>query len=729
MKKEKARFSLLGLGVRVEENFKTHYFWLLASFYAVCLLWSSRLLASVRPNLDMYTLRLAPDISGIQPILSITGEILATILAISFSISIVVVQHAASSYTASILDMYRRDYLTLIFFFYYVGSLVLTIIALQFSTDLYLVNMTLVTFLFSFLFLLVQFFHIIDLIDPRNIIEKAKKQCIKDVKSIPSKVQAIIRSKKRANTPERLLIETPLYWQFVFHNETTLQNPIKKQVLLINDVITKAVSRREIETSIRGFEALSKIIESYVAIRQEDTTSDDEFLQYAYNQLLSVFNMGLDNKDAALMQEIMNTFKKIGCSTTNIKSLAHSGPNLTTNLVMTHIRNLGRMAIERDFFDASVSAIASLKTVGITAIQKTRGEGLASHYVLEIGKSGVQKRDWYVSSNALSALRELLCEAVSARIDIHSEPTVILEHIEELSILSIQKGLDKNTLQLSLFPMFPEFSIQKVVWIALRLKNEEYPEIETYPREQYSKNVLSRLIQTIGGIAIFSSKQHSPLTLGWVVDCLTDITLLMIKEKFKALKEGYKTEVLRVVTILKTAYLEIAGYSFDNEWFLPIPGEISDAITSIAVFALESQKEVTIECLDALHEMCLGMIKRDKLGYDVARCAARMGTIGAFALSKNESIVVDKAVEMLTDFDKNYLQDSPSPQKGEYIGEIKRLYEHFNTEYVMMEETEAFGSLYKTIEPTNIDSFIKLYEQKQQHTPRASRRARKRILG
>jgi hypothetical protein len=422
--------------------------------------------------------------------------------------------------------------------------------------------------------------------------------------------------------------------------------------------------------------------------------------------------MGLDNKDVALMQEIMSTFEKIGCSTTNIKSLAGRGPNQTTVLAMTHIHDLGRKAIERDFLDVAASATASLKTVGISAIQKTGGEGLASHYIFEIGKLSVQKQDWYVLGNALDGLKELLCEAVLAKINIHSEPTTTLEHIGRLSVLSVQNGLDKNALQPSLFPIFPERSIERVARIALKLKNEEYPQGETYYREQYSKDILSRLIHTIGAIAISSSKQHSVLTLGRVVDCLMDVAILMMKERFKTLEEGYKTELSRVVMILKRAYYEIAGYSFDNEWFLPLPREISDAITSIAVFALESQKGITIECLDALHEMSLGMIKRDKYGYDVARCAARMGVVGVFALGKNESLVVDKAAEMLADFDKKYVQNSPSPQEGVHLDEIKKLYERSNAEQVVMNETEAFGSLYKTIKLTDIDSFIKLYEQK-----------------
>ena len=121
------------------------------------------------------------------------GGIIATILAISFSIAILVIQHAASSYTASILEMYKRDYWTFAFFCYYVGGLVLTIVTLQFPTDVYLANMALITFLYSFSVLLLHFIHLIDLIDPRKIIEKAEKKCIEYITDIPSQIQSIMK--------------------------------------------------------------------------------------------------------------------------------------------------------------------------------------------------------------------------------------------------------------------------------------------------------------------------------------------------------------------------------------------------------------------------------------------------------------------------------------------------------------------------------------------------------
>ncbi len=253
----------------------------------------------------IYILKIVSDISNIQILLPAISAILATILAISFSISIVVVQNAASGYTPSILEMYKKDFRTLFFFFYYFVSLIFTVIALQ-LWDLYLVNMTIVMFFFSFLFLLLQFVHIIGLIDPRKIIEKAKKASIKSIKHIPSQIQSIIQHEKTSNKLEKQITRTPMYAHFLLHNNLMLLALSKQKVLQISDVIMKSSSRREIETSIEGFNALGEIAKHYVNIRKDDPAIEDAFLQYIYDELLTIFSIALDNKDIALMQEVID---------------------------------------------------------------------------------------------------------------------------------------------------------------------------------------------------------------------------------------------------------------------------------------------------------------------------------------------------------------------------------------------------------------------------------------
>ena len=181
----------------------------------------------------------------------------------------------------------------------------------------------------------------------------------------------------------------------------------------------------------------------------------------------------------------------------------------------------------------------------------------------------------------------------------------------------------------------------------------------------------------------------------------------MLNEKFVSIKEGFKEELLLVIENMKTAYIPIAGYSFDEEWHLLIPSEIGDAITTISVFALESTKEITDRGLETLNEMCLSMIKRDKWGYDVSRLAARIGVIGTVALSKNEIKITEKAATMFAGFEASYQANSPKPQKGEAIEEMRNLLNE-----KMLFHNETYLNVYQKLENSSIEEFIKLLPQK-----------------
>jgi len=643
------------------------------------------------------------------------AEILGAILAIFFSISIIVVQHAASNYTASIIEGYKTDQKTWFVFFFYLISIALTVVSLQNKANHYLINLTVVTFAFSFLFLASQFLHIIDLINPTMIIENAKKQSLEEIEKIAPNLESILKKKKPMNDFERQLLKTQSYRSFVFHYDKTLLAPIKHKALQISDVIQKASLRKELETTVMGFNALSEIVRGYVDVRKDDIIPRDNFIQYIYEQLLTIFEIAIDNKDTSLMIETIKAFEEVGCSTTDITSISvFGGPNQTTTLAIWNIHVLGTKAIEKEFFDVSAQATSSLKNIGALAIQKTNGDGLASDKIFEIGTSAIYKRDWFTLSHAFEGLKELLFNAVSKRVSIHKEPSSILEKTEKLVSLSIESNLAYNALGSSFFPILPESSIQKVSWMAFQIKNEKYPKIETSSREEYSKKVMSKLMHTLGAIATLAAKKGSLRLLGTTVDHILKISLLMLEEKFITIKEGFKDEILSTIENLKESYSLISSHLFDADAHSPVPSDIGDAITSVAIYALDHELvELTIGCLKALEQMSIAFVKRDTYGYDVARCAGRMSIIGAYALHKKKDKVANKAVELLVRFDKIYLQKSPNPQDRLHTDEMRRLHKRFRTDHLLPSEVEVYGNLFKKVTLNTLDEFVKLYEKKK----------------
>lgn len=590
----------------------------------------------------------------------------------------------------------------------------MTIISLQSPSNVHLINLTVITFIFSFLFLASQFVHIINLIDPRSMIEKAKQQSLENIKRIPSKLESILKERKPKNSFEEILMKSPLYPHFVFHSEKALMATSQNKVLQISDVILKASKRRELETCVVGLKALSEIVSGYVTIRKDDSTPRDDFLQYVYDQLITIFEIALDNKDTSLLRKIITAFGEIGCSTTDIKSISvYGGPNQSAKLAIWNIHILGAKAIKNGFVDTAVQAISSLKKIGTLAIQKTKGDGLASDKILEIGILGVTRRDWFIVNHAFEGLKELVFFTVSERVAIHREQSRILKYIQRLAELSIDRGLRRWAFT-SLFPMLPEYSIQKVSWIAFRIKNEKYPKIQTHPREDYSKKVMSGLMKTLGKIIIRASEKSSLFLLRDSVDNILKIALSMLKEKLITIEESYKHEILQAVDDLSRSYTLIATYLFDNETHSSVPSDISDAITSIAIYALDFEQEnVTTHCLEALDRMSVSIVERDRYGYDVARCAGRMGVIGAYALHKRKKKTSEKSVSLLVRFDKIYLSKFPNPTNRLHIDTVRGLHKSFNEDYAFMNRTQVYGDLFKKVLSKTLDKFVHLYEKRR----------------
>jgi hypothetical protein len=390
--------------------------------------------------------------------------------------------------------------------------------------------------------------------------------------------------------------------------------------------------------------------------------------------------------------------------TTNLKSIGNR-PNNVTNIIIFHLKDCGKKALEGGFVDVSTTAIFAMRTIGLQSVKKTGGEGLSSQYIFEIGELGVTKKDWYVLAFALAQLQELCVGLVSFKGQEYSAESVI-EDIEKLATEGLQAQIDRWALQQSLFAWMPEYSIRRVAWAALKIKNESYPQIETFAREEYCKNVTAKLVETLGRIAMTSAQTRSLYSLGPSVDCLFDLSLLMLQEEFKTVKNSFEEEIGEIIQSLKETYLEIASYAFVKGRNLLVTDEIGDAITSIGVLAFDSHKKITDECIDSLNEMSLRMIKLDKIGYDVPRLAARLGVIGAYALSKNVTNIADKAAEQLARFNSRYVKESPSPHENEVFEEISNLHKKPEEAMIGMEATKKFEEIFQEVPDKYVEAFI-----------------------
>jgi hypothetical protein len=598
---------------------------------------------------------------------------LATVIAIYFSISILAVQYAASNYTPSILEYYKRDvssWITYLFLFVplcisaYMSSQKASILLLNSGHSISLLDFSTVMLISSFPILALQFVHIFDLVNPKAIITIAEQQCVHDIRKVPSRLNVIIRHARP------MLAQLPFFGDFTFHQEqqrmlTTANN----KILHIADIVYKSALKRETETYAFGLSALSEIAETYVSVRKDFWTPNDSFLERIYATLIDMSKAAFDNEDLSLLGEIVRGLERVGIAAIGIRAVSR-GPDQIATLAMVHIHDLGVKATQRELWDGVARCVWSIENIGTVAIQKTGDESLATREISSLGGIAIGKRNWYLTYVTLVTLNNLLFQSVQAMAPIFQGPFGILEAIEQLGTMALERRLDEQAL-FSIFPVLFQNSLGRTVYAALNVKNEEHPLIETAAREEYAKQTVSRLLESISEIGLAASKTQYSLTLHYVIDCLGGITELLCKEKFVTIKTGFREELLEVISVAGRLYF--IRTENVHPWFV-WGGE--EVLTDLAFRALDlGQDEIALACVKSILDVSTKLIVIDKYGYDAPRLASRAAVIGVYAQHKSNKIVAKQCTTDLAVFDRKYMKHSPNPHAMLHIKTMRGAYE------------------------------------------------------
>lgn len=696
-------------------------FWILSTLAIVLAIFSSGLpLLLTKP---MSNLVLVGTIIESESFITIVVACYASIIPIVFSVSTLAIQHAASNYTASILENYKKDCKTWFFYgFLFFGLLFASIMLftrsdiLLFLTEenlirISLLNAALVILFFSLILLPFQLTHVADLINPRQLVTRARERCTNEIISTPKNVDSMHEKTKAGNQLEARIAKLPFYREFLFHENFGSLLPATRQgILQIMDVVLKSAVKREAETYEFGFKAISEIAQTYVSIRRDDSTSEDKLLQYVYEKLLSIPKMALDTEDVALLHAVITAFEGIGCATAEIKPASRWGPNLMTSLAIGYIRGIGAKAIERSLWDSVADAMRSIKNIGVSAIRKIKDDGLASKKILELSMKAIGRREWFVINVASGVLNDLLTSSVNARADVDHVPARVLEAVEQLSTAAIDNGLEWHALT-GLFPAMPEYSIERVAWTALQFKNELHPDSETAYREGYAWEMISSLLDALTKIGVKAAQKKSSMLLVYVAQPMHRIALVLMNEKSVALKDSFDPQVCTVVTALASMFMQAGD--------CPLIDEIADALIDIAFQSLDVGKgAIASHVVEAISEMSLRMMSWDRYGYDSQRLAGRLGVIGSYAINASDTIVAKACANGLVQFDKAYRQKYRGSKDRRHFGEMQELHDR--------EGIEEWAVSYKKTPQRALDQFTALYTGAKKSSMTGTRGSRER---
>ena len=696
---------------KMKSWFKANLFWILLGLLMLSIL--SIFSPVSQTNLANYII---PKIAkkSVSAFLTTNAAFIATMLAIFFSISLFTIQHAANNYTPSLLGDFKTDKKTWFVFLIFSTSVVFSLLSLIFNWGLRNVCVSIVLLGFCFIFLGFQFIHTINLIDPLEVIKRIKGKAIKNITRLPKKLQKSIKEVKARNEFEQSIIKSESYKEFRFHSDESLHEENKKYILQLTDIIQKSALRREYETCVAGFDAITDIVKEYVSIRQKDATPDDKFLQHIYEKLEAISKIAFRNEDVSLLQEIIKTFEKIGCATTEIRVISSVTGSNQVSLSGYYIYQIGLKSINEELWDVAVQSVRSLGQIGVNASQKNLWINVVgtSDKIYEIGVFSALKGEWFVVNTSNRELAKLAIGSIINKLDYFGAVVPIIKDIEKLSVESIGniKGLNAISAISPIIGTSSNVSAKEMVKAALYVKNEEYPEIETHWREKYAKDVISKIINTLHTIGVSAAKTKEWIVLNDTNYTLCDIGLICIGEKFVTFKENLEKELINLVDSLGKLYVACEAFSS------PALSIISESLAILGINCVVYKREkITSKIISNLLDMALHTMKFDK--YDAHRITSKIGLIGVFGMEKKDDVVVEECLETLIKFDREYLKSYPESKPQQHLKSLEVGYKRYKERGCIVvshyDQIVSYDQLFSIISAESLHKFKSLYNTRR----------------
>lgn len=430
----------------------------------------------------------------------------ATTLAISSSLILVVVQNAAAQYSPEILTIYRKDSVIWGSFVFFLSVIAFGLLNISNASPVML-DIGFVMFVAYFVVLSLELYFFPDMINPKKIIDRVKLRILGSIRRIGLDVMSDFKSKinsidkkdevieimKRLSTEslERILSDDRELmrhqvilhqtYQEKLHKTNGFQSDIDNEVALIFDIILKSCRDLEFETYDYGFSSVLDITNEYISIRRDDLTSHDAFLERIFNTLEAASRLGFSADNFILLERVADVLGQIGRESVKklrvgivlvepltrriadiaVKSAENGYPTVVTILV----RALKEIALE-SVKSKLHSDLGIMKS--IAEIERVMIENNLNHYVATLNSSMME------IGYATVALRLTLVQDFSDQIhDIYQE---ILSH-----------KLDGDALA----PLFDYGGFNKIFTELINFINT-YP---TYSREAF--NLLYDMTSTL----------------------------------------------------------------------------------------------------------------------------------------------------------------------------------------------------------------------------------------
>lgn len=603
------------------------------------------------PNVRNYLLHLV-RLTPHDPLYATGAQSIATVLAISMSISLFTVQHSASNYAPSILKDFVKDIETWIVFSFLSFTVLFDVLALISDWGELGALYSVVFMFFSIVFLLFQFVHTSILISPVNVIEKISSRVLRDIKKIPYQLEQRIEKLpkddiRRRNEPSEF------YRSFLMQKDGLIQVNIKKSMSQIVDLIQRAGERREREIHFRGMDEISDIMRSYFEVCGEYIIDTDQFTEHVLEQLASFAQVSIRNRDSFFLIETIKVLGRIGVDASRIRvvSMFYKTPNLVS-LVVYHVEQIAVKAKEAELWDSCAQSIRAMRDIGESSINKYKDDALALRRIVDIANACLIK-DWFVPRIAAEALSSLFYNSIRNMVQ-DATLELDMERIEKFvgNVIGVLSPRTSKNVLLPLYAptsrgVFP-YNFVRTVISSLEIKNAEYPTIETHYREEYLKKIVQNIIEHLRRFGMKVAEKEHWLVYHDIADSLSEIGQVCIEERFLTFDNHFEEELLGIADSLKMMY-SMAKSTIDKRYTVPI--DIPDTLTILGFESLQGRQfRLASAILNYLFAMCESDANREER-HDSINLANRIQMLAIYAFQEEQKEITKLALQKLRNFD------------------------------------------------------------------------------
>ena len=287
-------------------------------------------------------------------------QVISTAVGIIFAISIIAVEHAASTYSPTISRFYKQDGVIWFIIIYSISLITFTSANLLFELNLLIINF--ICFSYNLLLLIIYLKYIMNIFDTLFIIRKIGNYIIFQLKTNPNNIQKILE--READ---------------------------------LHQIIFTLYKKQELNSLNESLNIYPKIIKNYGNSIKNIDINNDDLIMTINERIDEYLNYTVDNNSLTLVRQLThineNMFEEL--AELHNKKLAKFSiyGNLYTSDLISKLKNICKRCLEQDKKESAWELIEVLGYAGTISIQKNHIVNSTTNVLLELSKISLAKKD------------------------------------------------------------------------------------------------------------------------------------------------------------------------------------------------------------------------------------------------------------------------------------------------------------------------------------------------